>query len=342
MSKTNRLIYPYERMDGKITTEGSGEIPFIEIDLDTNDLGEFEGTLTAEQLETLKKEGCYIKLVSKDPDLVDLAIIVNKLNELSYNNIKMYEYGASTEKDSVTVTIDMNTGSYNGKLIDTSAPFIILFISNVSSGEGTLSKDQMETLKKDNVYIELIYSNESNQTQTHFYLTKSSDVKSNADTITGYIFGGVNVLISTIIIEINEDGTGKYRYITFDYEEIDSLKNNITDCEDNITTLSNKIPEIITISTTPTATQGTITINQLSTLQSNDFNIIEFNNELYTLMDKGHTAGYLTYSHVGIENDLIYIKTFTITTSTRSWVLNIRVVPNMEYNESTKTLNIIG
>lgn len=69
------------------------------------------------------------------------------------------------------------------------------------------------------------------------------------------------------------------------------------------------------------ATNGTLTEIQLATLQASDSNYIMFNNEKYYLNDKGHTEGYLTYSHVGAQSDEIYLKTITITISTRAWVL---------------------
>ena len=100
--------------------------------------------------------------------------------------------------------------------------------------------------------------------------------------------------------------------------------------------------KIVNIVTTAEATQGTITQQQLGDLQFSEMNMIMFNHEVYTLMDKGHSEGFLTYSHVGFENDLTYIKTFTITINTLSWVLNIRSIPKFEYDESTKTLNIVG
>lgn len=99
---------------------------------------------------------------------------------------------------------------------------------------------------------------------------------------------------------------------------------------------------VVNITSPAEAVNGTITAAQLATLQKSNMNMIMFNHEVFTLMDKGHTEGFLTYTHVGIENDLIYIKTFTITVSTLAWVLNIRPVPKMEYDESTKTLNIVG
>lgn len=88
------------------------------------------------------------------------------------------------------------------------------------------------------------------------------------------------------------------------------------------------------------AVNGTITADQLAILQASDNNNIMFNHEKFYLMDKGHTEGFLTYSHTGIENDLIYIKTFTITINTLTWVLNIRSVPEMSYDADTKTLTI--
>lgn len=97
----------------------------------------------------------------------------------------------------------------------------------------------------------------------------------------------------------------------------------------------------VVIDALDTATQGTITQNQLNILQKSRLNIVEFNNELYTLNDLGHIEGSLTYSHVGAENNRIFIKCFTITLNTLAWVLTIRPIPELDYDENTKTLNII-
>lgn len=97
---------------------------------------------------------------------------------------------------------------------------------------------------------------------------------------------------------------------------------------------------VVDVEARETATNGQLTESQLATLQKSNMNMVMFNHEVYTLMDKGHTEGFLTYTHVGIENDLIYIKTFTITVENRTWVLNIRSVPEMSYDADTKTLTI--
>ncbi len=82
----------------------------------------------------------------------------------------------------------------------------------------------------------------------------------------------------------------------------------------------------VQLSAPNTATNGTITQGQLTTLQESDLNYIIFNNEIYSLNDKTHTADTLTYSHVGFENGKHLLKTISITVSTRAWVLNTTIV----------------
>ena len=76
------------------------------------------------------------------------------------------------------------------------------------------------------------------------------------------------------------------------------------------------------------ATQGTLTEQQLNTLQNNDSNYILHNNEKFDLMDKQYNSGYLTYSHVGQNSTHTFqIKSITITLNTRGWVL-YKVTPS--------------
>lgn len=77
------------------------------------------------------------------------------------------------------------------------------------------------------------------------------------------------------------------------------------------------------------ATNGTLTDEQLATLNTNYQSCIEMVNdkELYYLNDNGHVDGYLTYSHVGIESSKATIKTLTITVNTKSFVIVTTVVP---------------
>lgn len=68
--------------------------------------------------------------------------------------------------------------------------------------------------------------------------------------------------------------------------------------------------------------QGTLTAAQLEILQASEDNYIMFQHEKYYLNDKGHREGYITYTHVGYENNTYWIKSITITVSTLAWVLN--------------------
>lgn len=88
-------------------------------------------------------------------------------------------------------------------------------------------------------------------------------------------------------------------------------------------------------------TNGTLTEEQLAKLQANYQSCIEMVNdkELYYLNDPGHIEGYLTYSHVGIENSKATIKTLTITVSAKSFVIVTTVVPTESGGGGVTSLN---
>lgn len=87
--------------------------------------------------------------------------------------------------------------------------------------------------------------------------------------------------------------------------------------------------EKVSITVPEGAVNGNITDEQLTKLQASESNYIEMVNdkELYYLNDPGHEEGFLTYSHVGIENSKTTIKTLTITVSAKSFVIVTTVVP---------------
>lgn len=85
------------------------------------------------------------------------------------------------------------------------------------------------------------------------------------------------------------------------------------------------ISKAIEITDVPaTATSGTLTEAQLATLQENDTNYIMFNHEKYYTMDKGHSEGFIGYSHIGVENSVFILKNITVTISTRGWSLTTK------------------
>lgn len=104
---------------------------------------------------------------------------------------------------------------------------------------------------------------------------------------------------------------------------------------ESLTALTDKVNnfqpggEKVSITVQAGTSSGTVTDEQLVKLQENEANYIEMVNdkEIYYLNDNGHVDGYLTYSHVGIENSKATIKTLTITVSTKSFVIVTTVVP---------------
>ena len=74
--------------------------------------------------------------------------------------------------------------------------------------------------------------------------------------------------------------------------------------------------------TPASATQGTLTDEQLTKLQSSVLNYILLNNEIYYCNDPQTDKGYLVYSHEGQDNTHTFmLKAITITLSTKGWIL---------------------
>lgn len=119
--------------------------------------------------------------------------------------------------------------------------------------------------------------------------------------------------------------------VRYDAEQVQLLKQADV-------TINNKIDSLplggekVALTFPAGTSEGTITEEQLAVLQASESNYIEMVNdkELYTLNDNGHVEGYLTYSHVGIENSKATIKTLTITVSEKSFVIVTTVIPTSE------------
>lgn len=142
-------------------------------------------------------------------------------------------------------------------------------------------------------------------------------------------------------ITINSNGQIKYdektKDITIEHDIPIVAGNGI-----NIDKLSDKeqveikaVAQYITLDVPATATNGTLTAEQLAKLQNSEIVGILFNNELYVLNTKEHISGYLTYSMIEYENNVTIIKTITITISTLGWVLNKTTVSEITNVEIT-------
>ena len=76
------------------------------------------------------------------------------------------------------------------------------------------------------------------------------------------------------------------------------------------------------------ANLGTLTDNQLATLQENAANPIVKRNEYYYLNDKQFDPGILGYTHLGYNNGKWYAKSITITISSKAWVKKVFEIPD--------------
>ena len=95
-------------------------------------------------------------------------------------------------------------------------------------------------------------------------------------------------------------------------------------------------PAVIAL-TSPEATTGTITDEQLSRLRQTSLSSVNtkpgifMNNEYYEPMDKEYETGILGYTHVGYDDSQFIVKNITITISEKKWVLNQRNLGGTQY-----------
>ena len=148
-----------------------------------------------------------------------------------------------------------------------------------------------------------------------------ADLNSSGDKIEIRLDNSIQESITNAISDISKLKTGKQDNLVSG-TNIKSINGTSLLGSGDITIESGGGASGVQLSSPSTATNGTITQGQLTTLQESDLNYIIFNNEIYSLNDKTHTADTLTYSHVGFENGKHLLKTISITVSTRAWVLN--------------------
>lgn len=107
----------------------------------------------------------------------------------------------------------------------------------------------------------------------------------------------------------------------------DTASKSFVDAGVGISELS-KAVKAVSIEGVPGATNGTLTEEQLATLEANENNYIMFDHKKYYLESNGHQEGCLTYTYVGYENHVHLLESITITISTKAWVLSSTTVYN--------------
>lgn len=139
--------------------------------------------------------------------------------------------------------------------------------------------------------------------------------------------------------------TGQKEKIEIEDSDLDAMEFNAEVPTETTPTLLNTIkvgdtyykiiePVAVSVDAKAEATNGTITDAQLAVLQASDSNYIMFNHEKFFLNDDGAKEGFLTYTHVGHENSKTTLKFFTITVSTKAWVLTTQSVQTINVTEN--------
>lgn len=134
--------------------------------------------------------------------------------------------------------------------------------------------------------------------------------------------GSDDMSLSDAIDNLEADVTEKFTtFVVANPDQTTDTLSAITINGINYSIVSKEV-HVVNIDAPAAAVQGILTEDQLNMLQADDSNYIMFNHEKYYLGDKGHVEDYLTYSHVGYENNQMWLRSISITVSTRSWVLN--------------------
>lgn len=117
-----------------------------------------------------------------------------------------------------------------------------------------------------------------------------------------------------------------------------TVTEKISQIEDDVDNLDNIVKTKVQEITLTGSTGGTITAEQLTTLQADDSNYIILNDEIYRLADKQDASGYRVYTHTGQDNSNFFTKSLTITLSTLAWTLTSRTIVDVESNQNIEGL----
>lgn len=163
----------------------------------------------------------------------------------------------------------------------------------------------------------------------------------NETTFTGS--NGINVDMDAtshknFVISIDQTVTDKISQNETDISELQSANEtqdtSIAQIKDDVDNLDNIVKSKVQEITLTGTTAGTITAEQLTTLQADDSNFIILNDEIYRLADKADTSGYRMYTHTAQHNPNVVTKSLRITISTLKWNVETRNIVDGESNQS--------
>lgn len=246
----------------------------------------------------------FLKIKNADHDA--LAGKLDKAtNSTTY--IQVYGKGASGNQTMINATSD-------------TVGLIMLRDANKCASVGTPTKNTHITNKA--------YVDEADAKKLDKQTTDASTVQLygvNGTTQNMYTVDAGNTVASTVVMRLT-DGSAVFNQGT-------NLKSAV---------ILNTIEPVIISPTSPTATTGAVSDEQLARLQQTSLSSVNtrpgiyMNNEYYEPMDKEHNTGYLGYTHVGYVDSQFIVKTIIITISTKKWVLKqANLQPQLYYHTIT-------
>ena len=110
----------------------------------------------------------------------------------------------------------------------------------------------------------------------------------------------------------------------------------------------NTIEPVVITPTSPEATTGTVSNEQLARLRQSTLSSVKtrpgiyMNNEYYVPMDKEHLTGFLGYTHMGYENNKFIAKNITININEKKWELKKGYIYPLKYKHTIKLTKDAG
>lgn len=261
----------------------------------------------------------------------------NEYNQDKLTDIPVTLYDGGTQN----TTINLKNG--NGNLIGTGFGFGTIngndILVNSNNVEGNL--ELVQVIDMSNYTFAEITNH-----QTEMFAAMKNFLTTNKVRAVGVnpVYSSASKMIAaTLLLKdgqfklsgIDEGGTELVSFYFVDHKLLDEQTVQERDINVDVT-YSNGVPTAIdsltkssiegllgySITLTPdTATQGTLTQEQVDTLRFNPNAYLVLNNELYYLNDNQHTPDVLVYTHNGYQNQKGIHKHISVTISTRGWVM---------------------
>lgn len=250
------------------------------------------------------QSGKFLVINNTDHDAVS-----GKLDKVSNSTTYIQVYGKNASGGQVMINATSDT-----------VGLLMLRDANKCASVGTPTESTHITNKS--------YVDEADAKKLDKQTTDASTVKLygvNGETQNMYTVAAGNTGASTVVMRGNDGGAV--------FNQGTNLKSAV---------ILNTIEPVIISPTSPEATTGTVSDEQLNRLRQTNLSSVNtrpgiyMNNEYYFPMDKEHKTGVLGYTHVGYENNRFNVKNITININEKKWTLEKGYIYPLKYKHTIK------